>query len=453
MKERWKSGPDSSPAAECAAYFRSAPVFDRMLRGFREKYASYGTFAGTVVLRDIAAEEREALEGFFQKNYHGQKSISISADRFRKALEHSRFSGAEPKAVLEAYFHEAMTGKRELREEKEEAWRRMLEEITAACAGTPAEIWLKEGGEEKGRGADPSWLWVMKRYREQGEKPEEGRRLLTLAAEILNRLPCRRGESVYLAVSAAMVTGNPHAFDDGSREGQLLWQLIRWEAGKGKRDIPDSSGRGEIFPAMKKQRLYLEAGILRDDISNYAMVCGLRAWKKDGSLHQGMEGFFQEGDMAQVPLAVIAGWGRVACPGGRIFIVENPSVYAMFCGKWRGKRACMCMNGQPRLSALLLLDLLAQAGITVYYAGDFDPEGLLIAWKLKRYYGGSFRYWQMTAENYEESKSQERISDKRLKMLSHISDPGLEEILLAMKRDKVAGYQETIWKKYCGGEE
>ena len=113
----------------------------------------------------------------------------------------------------------------------------------------------------------------------------------------------------------------------------------------------------------------------------------------------------------------------------------------------------MCMNGQPRLSALLLLDLLAQAGITVYYAGDFDPEGLLIAWKLKRYYGGSFCYWQMTAENYEESKSQERISDKRLKMLSHISDPGLEEILLAMKRDKVAGYQETIWKKYCGGEE
>ena len=37
----------------------------------------------------------------------------------------------------------------------------------------------------------------------------------------------------------------------------------------------------------------------------------------------------------------------------------------------------MCMNGQPRLSAVLMLDLLAASGIKVYYGGDFDPEGLL----------------------------------------------------------------------------
>ena len=50
------------------------------------------------------------------------------------------------------------------------------------------------------------------------------------------------------------------------------------------------------------------------------------------------------------------------------------------------------MNGQPRLSSLLLLDLFAKAKMEVWYAGDFDPEGLLIAQKLKQYYQGEFFY-------------------------------------------------------------
>ena len=45
----------------------------------------------------------------------------------------------------------------------------------------------------------------------------------------------------------------------------------------------------------------------------------------------------------------------------------------------------MCMNGQPRMSAVLLLDLLADAGVKLYYAGDFDPEGILIAQKIRKY--------------------------------------------------------------------
>lgn len=46
----------------------------------------------------------------------------------------------------------------------------------------------------------------------------------------------------------------------------------------------------------------------------------------------------------------------------------------------------MCMNGQPRLAGLMVLELLAKSGTRVYYAGDLDPEGILIAQKLSRYY-------------------------------------------------------------------
>ena len=72
--------------AECLRYFRERPVFGKLLRGFREKYLSYGRFAGTVTLKNLKESEREDLEGFLLRNYHGKKSASVSAERFRRAL-------------------------------------------------------------------------------------------------------------------------------------------------------------------------------------------------------------------------------------------------------------------------------------------------------------------------------------------------------------------------------
>lgn len=105
----------------------------------------------------------------------------------------------------------------------------------------------------------------------------------------------------------------------------------------------------------------------------------------------------------------------------------------------------MCMNGQPRLSSVILLDLLAESGAEIYYAGDFDPEGLLIAQKIKQYYKGKFLYWHMSAEDYEKSRSKEMISEKRLKILDRITDTELEEVVLRIRDEKRAGYQENIW--------
>ena len=532
MKQQWNKEPQNLPDRECVEYFREKPVFDRLLRGFREKYLSYGSFSGTVILRSLKKEEIEILEGFFGKSFHGKKSASISAAAFTKALKSSRFGSTEPKELLEQYFQEEMTGKREQRQQEEKRWRDLLAQMREFCAGTPAEEWVLElqAGEESqketecsgreesqkekeclereesqkeavcpGReefqkdtkrpereefqneegpereesqkeerserevspertGASESprknstdmtnkivWnTYLKKRYREAGESMEEIQKLLTLAVKIINSLPYRQGTQEYLAVFAAMITGNPHAFDEGSREGQLLYLLIQWDAAR--RHIRMEGSR--LFPSLQKQRLYLMAGILRDDTSNYAMLFGIRAWKKDGSLHAGMEGFFREADMVQVPLRVIAGWGRVECPEGTVYIVENPSVYAMLCGKWRHRRAVMCMNGQPRLSSLLVLDLLAEAGVKVYYAGDFDPEGLLIAQKLRQYYPGEFCYWEMSPEVYEESLSEEAISEKRMKMLENLTDEEMRKIAEAMKQTGKAGYQENVWERY-----
>ncbi|MCD7765520.1 MAG: TIGR02679 domain-containing protein [Lachnospiraceae bacterium] len=490
----------------CIRYFREHPVLDRLLNGFREKYLSYGSFSGSVVLRNLKEQDREDLEGFLRKNYHGKKSATVRADHFRKALSESRFGEIAPDELLRLYFGEELIGKKERKLAQKQAVAAVFERMEEKYAGTPAREWLRDlrGGnapagkcewEEDSFGdscADEdvsrkTRAWFMKQYRESGNVPEVLTQNLDMGATIVNALPARVGKQEYLAVFAAHLTGNPHAFDDGTEGGQILAMTVSWETGRRRHGAgeatgaPDESTAGKVpvFPALQRQKQYLAAGILRDDMSNYAMLSGIRVFKKDGSPHAGIEGFLLEGEPVQVPLSVIAGWERIECPQDTMYIVENPSVYALLCHHWRGGRACMCMNGQPRLSAVLLLDLLAKAGVTAYYAGDFDPEGLLIAQKVKQYYlekrkadarvvqesvldegdatktktekmseNRKFFFWHMSEEDALASLSDERVSNKRMKMLDRITDPELRKVADVIRVGGVAGYQENIYERY-----
>ena len=248
----------------------------------------------------------------------------------------------------------------------------------------------------------------------------------------------------YLAVFAAEITGNPHAFDAGTKDGKYLEMLVEWYVRR--TEMEEGVDRG--FSAFRKQRLYLKAGLLQDDVSNYALAAGIRAKNRKGKLHAGMEGFLEEGEPVQIPLSVIAGWKSASCPGNRMYIAENPSVYAVLCGKWDRKCGLMCMNGQPRFSSLLLLDLLAQSGTEVWYAGDIDPEGLLIAQRLNRYYQGEFHFWHMSADDYEMCMSAEEISQRRRKMLENVEDPELKATAEALQKSGKAGYQENMLRVY-----
>lgn len=152
------------------------------------------------------------------------------------------------------------------------------------------------------------------------ENLKEWKRLLWLCANLYNALPYRTQKSVYLAVFAAAVTGNPHAFDQGTAEGKILYQVIQMDLGQRGIQVETL----EMFPAYKRQKSYLLAGILIDDISNYALLYNVHAIKKNGELHRGMDGFCQEKNMVQVPLTVLSEWERIECVDHEIFIVEKP---------------------------------------------------------------------------------------------------------------------------------
>lgn len=414
---------------ECLEYFHQSPVWKKVLKGFRKKYSSYGRFGGKVVLKNLKSQDIEELEGFFGKSFHGQKSVTVSAEKFRQALEASRYKTITPECLLENFFEEPLRGKQEqklLRErEKEKIWQKFLNDYKGTAIERAAEL--------------------LRNIVKDSDSQElaEWDRTMRLGSEMYNHLPYRQDNKLYLAVFAAMLTGNPHAFDNGTVAGNLLYQMIQMDLEIRKIKIEFS----EIFPAYKRQKSYLMAGIMLDDISNYAMLYQVEAVKKDGNLHKGMEGFVSEQHIVQVPLAVITEWESLYCPQDEIYIVENPSVFAVLCGKEKAgnvRRAYMCMNGQPRLAGLMVLDLFAKSGIRVYYAGDLDPEGILIAQKLSQYYKGEFHYWHMETADYEKCRSEEVISPKRMKILERITDGRLKPVVDRIEEYGTAGYQEML---------
>ena len=104
----------------------------------------------------------------------------------------------------------------------------------------------------------------------------------------------------------------------------------------------------------------------------------------------------------------------------------------------------VCTNGQFRYAVWLLLERIPDEGITLYYSGDFDPEGLLMADTLKRRYGEKLQLLGMTTDHYLVSKPAAEVDDKRLQKLKRVRSFELCGLAELMSEMKVAGYQEGI---------
>ena len=208
-----------------------------------------------------------------------------------------------PEWLLENFFEEPLLGKQEQKLLRQQEKERIWENFRKSYEGMPIET-VEES---------------LKNIVKDSENREltEWERLLRLGAEMYNHLPYRQSEKLYLAVFAAMLTGNPHAFDNGTAAGNFLYQMIQ-------------------------------------------------------------------------------------------------------------------------------MDLFAKSGIRVYYAGDLDPEGILIAQKLSQYYKGEFHYWHMETADYEKCRSEEVISPKRMKILERITDGRLKPVVDRIEEYGTAGYQEML---------
>ena len=392
---------------EALEYFKKKSVYEKLFKVFKKKYESLGKIAGTAVLIGLDRGERLDLSDFLMKDFTEDKEVRVSVKLFEKALLKSKFSNLTTENVLARYFGEELRTKKEKNED---------DEIRKA-----------------------EYLAEIRNY--NADKEELKNTLIKLVRAIPLMADFTKGEKKeLLAVFAAKTTANPHFFDDDTIAQSLLIAFLK--------DYYKYEYEDGLSESENKSDILFKAGIIKDSLSNDVIAYGIRGRYADGSLHQGMEGFFTQKEPLKLSLFTLGNLEEtfITKEIKRVYIVENPAVFSILISHFPDG-AFICSYGQIRRAVFMLLDLFDK-NITFSYAGDFDPEGLLIAEKLKKRYGERLTFWKYEPEIYLKYISEKKLTEQRIKKLDGISDTILLEIADLIRKEGRAVYQESMLGEY-----
>lgn len=416
---------------ECTAYFSKYKCYDKVLKAIYKKWKKYGRAAGMIKIEHPSKEEKRILEGFFAREF-SDDMIRFPVREFESALRQTKFRGLSLEEVLDAYFQkELVTNKEEKRLEEEKRkcfFQNLLDELVCTYGLSSSSVkWFHKLINEKKYG----YRIILTEYEKNFEKAYMYAKNVCQAVEILDK-----EKEIRLAVLAARVTKNPHEFDKNTVSGKLLIQAL-------------SCIKGGIIckTAEEVLMLYYMVGIRPDDISSFTTVYGIHFYTDEGE-HPAYKGFIQRGESYVVTLSNLGKIKRVSTKRKQVFVVENQMVFSHLCEELQGQEiALVCTSGQVKTASWMLVDMLFEAGCSLFYSGDFDPEGLEIAEKILMRNEKYAKPWHMRREDYELAMSGEDISEVRLHKLDKITLPCLMEISDMIRTTKKAGYQERLLDK------
>ncbi|QAA33567.1 TIGR02679 family protein [Clostridium manihotivorum] len=414
---------------QCISYFKSNAGYKRIFQRIREKYESLGSLGGTVVLTNLKEEEKEVLTGLFRKDYN-KKNCSFKVENFIKALDNTRFEGVNFQMVFEGYFGEKILYKKEEKTIYEKEKTAFLKDIINSLRGTRGEGWLEYIVQTK----ENPYRIISQRY---DENKERLRANLLLVCHGFNNLSFEENKLVRLAVFSSAINRDPHGFDINTDIGTLLIYAIIYKL---KMSYPEN--------AEELNEVLYKAGIIRDEVSNFTLCSGLTAYKGDKE-HMGWRGFYEDCEPLQVSLWNLSKLDKIKSPLGKVYVFENPTVFSEVLYYTSEIRpSLVCTFGQFKLASLILLDKLVDSGATIYYSGDFDPEGLSMADKLKQRYAHKAILWRYEAEDYLKIQSDVALSPARLKKLDKLKSKELQAISTIIKEKKNGAYQELLIDEY-----
>ena len=420
---------------EAVEYFKKKPVYEKLFNEFKKKYESHGKIGGIAVLTGLSTGDKEDISGFLMKDFTSEEEVRVSAKLFEKALLKSRFSSLTTLDIITRYFGIKLRTNKEKSEEDEGKRAEYLAELTEYTDKAYIKEWLTG---VFCTGADGAVV-IARSY---NADKNELKIILQKLIKAIPMLPYFQGgkKKELLAVFAAQAAGNPHFFDDNTLAGNLLTAFLRDYFRFGYED--------DLSEAENRSNVLFKAGLIKDTLSNDVIVFGIRGRCVDGSLHQGMEGFLHQKEPVKLSLLTLANLEETFTNSvdRRVYIVENPAVFSILISRFPEK-SFICSYGQIRRAVFMLLDLFDKN--TVFsYAGDFDPEGLLIAERLKKRYGDRLIFWKYEPEMYIKYMSEEKLTKQRIKKLDGVRDAALLKIAELMREEGSAAYQESMLEEY-----
>lgn len=420
---------------EAVEYFKKKPVYEKLFNEFKKKYESHGKIGGIAVLTGLNTGDKEDISGFLMKDFTSEEEVRVSAKLFEKALLKSRFSGLTILDIITHYFGIKLRTNKEKSEE--DVGKRA--EYLAELMGYTDKAYIKEWLTEVFCTGASSAVVIARSY---NADKNELKIILQKLIKAIPMLPYFQGgkKKELLAVFAAQAAGNPHFFDDNTLAGNLLTAFLRDYFRFGYED--------DLSEAENRSNVLFKAGLIKDTLSNDVIAYGIRGKCVDGSLHQGMEGFLHQKEPVKLSLLTLANLEETFTNSvdRRIYIVENPAVFSILISRFPEK-SFICSYGQIRRAVFMLLDLFDKNAV-FSYAGDFDPEGLLIAERLKKRYGERLTFWKYEPEMYIKYVSEEKLTNQRIKKLDGVRDAALLKIAELMREEGRAAYQESMLEEY-----
>jgi len=404
----------------CAAYLKKHET-SRIMKSMRSKYCSYGEVKGHITLTQPTTGERDFLQGLLKKNQPPAKSLRVSLKQFEAGFIGTIFEGVTLEGLIEAYFEEALVSKLEAVDRLKLDKDFLYQSIQSQVHDASLLNWFYNG-----------LFDVTHSAYKLINSLKSSLSMQTLMMELSAVIDClaEHEEGISLPMLSGLATGNPHALD---RNMPLRKMLIYYY-----------SDRYAILPphtTQGVQTLFERMALYVDEIPRSLLTFGIEARGADEGVF-GWLSFYLRGEPLTVATLNIKQVKRLEAISTDVRLYENPSAF------YRGIRvnpdnAAVCLSGQPHLMAYTFLELLADKH-NLSYSGDFDPEGLLIANRLKIRFPKLDLSFFSTA-NYQQSLSNELISERRLKQLNQLTNPLLKAIADEMKVSQCAGYEERVW--------
>jgi uncharacterized protein (TIGR02679 family) len=410
------------PKEEAVKYFRERTGFSRLFLEFAKRIESLGTTGGHVVLTKLTQEEQILLRNWFQKDYSAQKSAKISLKKFEEKFEGTRFDGASLFDVVEGVIGRKLVYKKEEKDENERQKNHFFIELAKTYTSEATTV-LTASILEK----HPLNVGFITAYN-KGDLNE-----IEKVYKGLSILPS--GNPIRLPLFAEKVTGNPHEFDNEGKFISALQIVREKQCGIAAQNSPNAEYINQLL---------FDFGILKDDVTNYVTIFGLIG-ERNGKVLRSWKESFTEKSVRNEPLREIVKLDRVypIQKDTPVFIVENSGVFSSIVDELEDYPiSIICTHGQFKLAAVQIIKLLVKENCTVYYSGDFDPEGLLMAYSLKRRYPNNIHYWRYSVEDYIKTLSNIELSPNRLRKLDNIKDVELESTIQQIREIKKVAYQE-----------
>lgn len=394
---------------ELADYLKSKEGLTRLMNKLKEKYISLSRPSGTVTLNNLTEIESIDISNLLGKRIYKEDNFKISFREITKKINEGRYSDFTWQELLNDYFNEnIITKEEEILTKKQE------------------EIEFYNNIYEKNK--DREYIEIIKEIMVNDEiiskiiKQKYHKNRLSLQEEINNILLLLDNIPEYptsLAVYASL-TGNPHYLDLNKNTSTLFLKILS--------RIKQIEYEEKLE---SKINILSEINVYTDPISNFVITYKLTG---NSILNE----LAKNNEVVNLNLLNINKLSKVDTNNKIVYVFENPSLLTSLIDL---NVPIIITSGIPNISLYTLLKKLEKSNTKIYYNGDFDPEGLLIAEKLKQRFP-NIELFCYSDIDYNNAKSKEKISNTRLKKLYNINSKELKDMKNIILENKVSAYQE-----------